>query len=306
MTALPGAIGAVDIGGTKIAVGLVSRQGELLVHRQFPTQAERGFDDGLARIVAHLRRLSASYTLEGIGVGCTGPVDPFSGRIGVVEFLTAWEGADLVGGLTRAFDLPVALENDADAAALAESAWGVGRGASRFIYVTISTGIGVGLIFDGCLYRGVDGAHPEIGHHVIDPSGPACGCGAHGCWESLASGSALARLSPTPGWDARQVCAAAAAGEPSARWAVARVGYYLGVGLANLVTLFIPDVIALGGGLMNSRGLFWEHIEATVRSQCGYVPYQKTRLLPAVLGPQVGLIGAACTWLQRDKYEETA
>jgi len=292
-------IGAVDIGGTKIAVGMVDESGRLLARLENPTNPQRGPDSGLALICEMLRQTAsqAGGQLRGIGIGCTGPVDPFTGILACNEFLPGWEGMNLVEELSRSFGVSAAIENDADATALGESAWGAGRSAKRFLYVTVSTGIGGGLVFDGKLYRGVDGAHPEVGHHVIDPIGPACFCGAHGCWESLASGPALARRG---GQDsAQEVCAAAERGEPEALAAVEREGYYLGLGLANLVTLFIPDIIALGGGVMRSRHLFWDAIQATIHQNCGLVPHEKTVLLPATLGADTGLIGAACVWLHR-------
>ena len=302
-------IGAVDIGGTKIAVGMVDESGRVWARTECSTTAERGWPDGLARIATMLRETAghAGGELDGIGVGCTGPVDPMAGTIGNVEFLPGWEGADIAGELSHTFGVSVAIENDADAAALGEAMWGAGRGAQRFIYVTVGTGIGGGLVFDGQLYRGVDGAHPEIGHHVLDPAGPACFCGAHGCWESLASGPSMARwlrdnardgLHALEG-DARSICAAAERGDPLAQAAVAHTGYYLGLGLANLITLFVPDVLALGGGLMRSRHLFWDTILNTIRAMCGLVPAEKVRLVSAVLGPEAGLIGAARVWLHR-------
>jgi len=303
-------IGAVDIGGTKIAVGVVDESGQVLARAEWPTAPERGWADGLEWMTKMLRETAAQAggDLCGIGVGCTGPVDPLAGTIGDVEFLPGWEGVNLADDLSCAFEVPVAIENDADAAALGEAAWGAGHGASRFICVTVGTGIGGGLVFDGQLYRGVDGAHPEIGHHVIDPSGPACSCGANGCWESLASGPAMVRwvrdntpdvLGDLETLDARSVCAAAERGEPLAQAAVAREGYYLGLGLANLITLFVPDVIALGGGLIRSQHLFWGTILETIRAMCGLVPFEKVRLVPTALGPEAGLIGAACVWLHR-------
>jgi len=292
-------IGAVDIGGTKIAVGMVDNSGRLLAQLENPTEPQRGPDYGLMLICEMLRQTAsqAGGQLRGIGIGCTGPVNPLTGVLERNEFLLSWEGMNLTEALSRSLGVPAAMENDADAAALGESAWGAGRDAKRFMYITVSTGIGGGFVIDGQLYRGVDGAHPEIGHHVIDPSGPACFCGAHGCWESLASGPALARRA---GYEsAQEVCATAERGEPVALSAVERVGYYLGLGLANLVTLFTPDVIALGGGVMHSRHLFWEAIQATVRQNCGLVPFEKTRIVPAALGVQTGLIGAARVWLHR-------
>ncbi len=302
-------IGAVDIGGTKIAVGIVDRDGRVLARAECPTDPQRGPADGLERITAllHGTATQAGATLTGIGIGCTGPVYPLTGTIGDVPFLPGWEGLRLVDELAARFGVPAAMENDADAVALAEAQWGAGRGVSAFIYVTVSTGIGAGMVFDGKLYRGVDGAHPEIGHHVIDASGPLCTCGARGCWESLASGPALAEwfratypgaMAPGP-VDARQICAAAERGDARARAAVDRLGTYTGLGLANLVTLFVPDVIALGGGVMQSRHLFWERVQDTIRATCRLVPNDRVRLVPAALGSEAPLAGAASAWLHR-------
>ncbi len=306
-------IAGVDIGGTKIAVGMVDSSGRVHARTVCLTEPERGFANGLARMVSMIRKMEQKIgeKIHGIGVGCTGPVYPETGIIGNVEFLPDWEGAPITAELERRFEVSVAMENDADAAALGEWMWGVDRGARTFLYVTVGTGIGGGLIIDGNLYRGVDGAHPEIGHHVIDPSGPTCACGARGCWESLASGSAMEHWfrENTPkelldtNLDARQICSRE---DTHARTAVARVGHYLGLGLANLVTLFTPDVIAIGGGLMRSRDLFWIQIQETIQSSCGYVPHKKIRLLPAALGDDVGIIGAACAWFSHyeSKFHE--
>jgi glucokinase len=292
-------IGAVDIGGTKIAVGMVDESGRLLARLENPTDPQRSPDDGLAMICEMLRQAASQVggQLRGIGIGCTGPVDPFTGILARNEFLPGWEGMRLTDELERSLGVSVAMENDADAAALGEFAWGSGRGAKRFIYVTVSTGIGGGMVFDNQLYRGVDGSHPEIGHHVIDPAGPQCFCGAHGCWESLASGPALAQRGGLS--NARDVCYAAHRGDKSALAAIEQEGLYLGLGIANLVTLFVPDIIALGGGVMQGRDLFWERIRSIIQVSCGLVPFEKTQLLPAVLGLEVGLIGAAQVWNTR-------
>src|ERR1700722_19425479 len=185
-------IGAVDIGGTKIAVGMVDNTGKVLSRMQAPTDP-RHYADGLNLIARMLRETAtqAGAELYGIGIGSTGPVDPIRGEFGDVDFLPGWRGKNPVQDLAQMFNVRVALENDGDAAALAEAGWGAGQNRSRLIYVTVGTGIGGGMVFDGKLYRGVDGAHPEVGHHVIDPSGPQCSCGFRGCWESLAAGPAM-------------------------------------------------------------------------------------------------------------------
>jgi glucokinase len=160
---------------------------------EFPTQEEREFDRAMERIIELLSKAlnETGSELTGIGVGCTGPVDPFSGTLGNVSFFPRWEGCNPVSALSNTFGVPVVMENDADAAALGEVRRGAGRGKNRLICVTVGTGIGAGIILDGRLYRGADGFHPELGHHVVEASGGLCSCGARGCWESLASGPAL-------------------------------------------------------------------------------------------------------------------
>jgi len=302
-------IGAVDIGGTKIAVGLVDDHGRVLSRAECPTDAERGYAAALGRIEQMLRAQAAASTdLTGIGIGSTGPVDPFTGEIGEVNFFPAWRGNNPVADLARIFAVRVAMENDADAAALAEAAWGAGKNKQRLIYVTVGTGIGGGIILSGQLYRGVNGAHPEIGHHVIDASGPLCACGFHGCWESLAAGPAMvswmeSRMPPDyPHRDhltAKRICELAHKGDELALQAVEREAHYLGLGLANLVTLFTPDAIVLGGSVMKSAILFLEEIRRTICRCCRLVPYDKTELNLASLGEDANLIGAARVWHHR-------
>ncbi len=301
-------LGAVDIGGTKIAAGMVE-DGRVVSQLETATDACRGYADALKRIEEMLRTTSqpARAEIQGIGIGCTGPVDPFSGIIGDVDFLPGWQGANPVADLSRIFSVPVAMENDADTAALAEARWGAGKGKRRLVYVTVGTGIGGGLVFDGKLYRGVDQAHPEIGHHVIDPSGPKCFCGACGCWEVLARGPAMvewvAGQAPPDyphreGLTAQRICELARLGDGIACRAVEREAHYLGLGVANLITLFTPDAIVLGGRVMNSAPLFWEGIHKVIRRMCGLVPFEKTTLAAAALGPEAPLIGAAEVWHQ--------
>jgi glucokinase len=303
-------IGAIDIGGTKIAVGMVDDQGRIAARAECPTASERGFADGLGRTIAMLRETAtrAGAKVHGIGIGCTGPVDPFTGVLGTVDLLPGWKGGAIVAELSEAFQVPVAMENDADAAGLAEAAWGAGRGKRRFLYVTVGTGIGVAIILDGALYRGVDGAHPEIGHQVIDASGPPCYCGARGCWEILASGPAIlawakTRILPDHSADGdltmQRVCELAEAGDPAALAVMDRQGYYLGLGLANLVSTFCPDMIALGGGVMRSAHLFLDRARQAIRQCCTMVPYEKTETVLASLGGDIALAGGAQVWRHR-------
>jgi glucokinase len=299
-------IGAVDIGGTKIAAGAVTEGGTVLGRLECPTAPAEGFSAAMRRTAEMLRTVSrqvgAGYA--GIGVACPGPLDPLAGIVGDVGTLPGWQGGNIVAELSGEFGVPVVVENDADAVALAEANWGAAKGKSRFIYVTISTGIGAGLILSGELYRGVDGAHPEIGHQVLDASGPLCYCHARGCWECLASGPAMtawvrARNPDAGELTAAQICELSRGGDELARRAVAREGYYIGLGLANLITIFTPDAIALGGGVMKSADLFLDRIREVIRDICTQVPAEKTLITLASLGPDTGLAGAARAWIHR-------
>jgi len=299
------ATGAVDIGGTKIAAGLVGDDGAVLAHEECPTAQERGFADAVDRMERMLRACAvhSGADIRGIGIGCTGPVDPFTGEIGDVEFMKSWKGANLVRALEDRLGVQVALENDADAAALGEAFWGAGRGKQQVVFVTVGTGIGVGIVLGGHLYRGVDGAHPEIGHQVIDAGGPRCYCGAHGCWETLACGPALTRsmeaLRPGSDLSAKQICAMAIGGDEVARRVVEQEARYLGLGLANLVNIFCPEAIVLGGSVMQSASLFLDRIHQEIRRNCSQVPAERTEIRVASLGSHAAIIGAARVWHHR-------
>jgi len=310
-------IGAVDIGGTKIAVGVVDGDGKVLSRMESATEQERSYEDGLDVVVGMLRKTfaHAGKRIDGIGIGSTGPVNPVTGEFGDVDFLPRWRGKNPVRELADIFQVRVALENDGDAGALGEAGWGAGRNRSSLVYVTLGTGIGGGIILNRRLYRGVDGAHPEIGHHVIDPSGPACSCGFRGCWEALATGPAMAAWfaserrsdrEPRDHPTAQGICQLAREGDALAGRAVAREAYYLGLGLANLINLFTPDAIVLGGSLMKSADIFLDKIRGVIRQGCRFVPWEKTDLVLASLGEDANLIGAARVWHHRFAPQEVA
>ncbi|MGA9356309.1 MAG: ROK family protein [Terriglobales bacterium] len=302
-------IGAVDIGGTKIAAGVVDDAGRALAKDECATDVPRGFDDAMRRVTKMLRECAAhaGVSLQGIGIGSAGPVDSITGRLGNVNNLPGWEGGNPVEVLSRAFGVRAALENDADAAALGELRWGAGKSKARLLYVTVGTGIGVSVILRGEVYRGVNGCHPEIGHHIIDPAGPQCTCGARGCWESFAAGPAIsawwkensAATDGNANLTAREICVRAADSDKTARRAVEREGYYLGLGLANLITVFAPDAIVLGGSVMKSAHLFLNRAREAIRQNCRLVPAQSVEISLASLGADAGLIGAAQVWNHR-------
>jgi len=303
-------IAAVDIGGTKIAVGMVDDNGRVLRRADAPTEAERGYAVALQKIAEMLREVAggAGSVIGGIGIGSTGMLYPMTGEFGDADFLPGWEGKNPPADLSRAFGVKAAIENDGDAGALAEAYWGAGKGKRRMVYVTVGTGIGGGVILDGKLYRGVAESHPEIGHHVMEASGPECTCGFRGCWEALAAGCAMekwyAESRPeeersVPALKSRQICDLAREGNALAKQAVEREGHYLGLGLANLISMYVPEVIVLGGGMMQSADLYLVKIRDIIRSGCRFVPAEKTEIALASLGEDVNLIGAAAAWQHR-------
>jgi glucokinase len=303
-------IAGVDIGGTKIAVGMVDDAGKVLSRVETPTSECGGYSEGITHVARMLREAAriANVELTGIGIGSTGWVYPFTGEFGDVDFFPGWKGCNPVKDLEREFAVTAALENDGDASALGEAAWGAGKGKSRLIYVTVGTGIGGGIIIDGHLYRGAERAHPEVGHHVIDASGPQCTCGFRGCWEALATGPAMAAwyneqasaaddAAARKELSAKEVFERARLGDALAQKAVERENYYLGLGIANLINLFMPEMIVLGGSIMKSVQM--SDLAKIVASGCRFVPFQLTNLAHASLGENANLIGAARVWHHR-------
>jgi glucokinase len=263
-------VGAIDLGGTKIYSAILDG-GRVLGEDLRPTEAAEGQEAVVGRLVASLETAASAAglplaDLAGAGVVAPGPVDWHSGHVMNPPNLPGWNDVPLGAILSERLGMPVVLENDANAAALGEYVAGAGRGARALVYITISTGIGGGLVFDGELYRGVSGAAGEVGHMVIEPDGPTCGCGNRGCLEALASGTGIARqgrealgrgqapvlkrLCEEAGGEASSVLVARAAaeGDAGAQRILRVASRALGIGLGNLINLFNPDVIVIGGG----------------------------------------------------------
>lgn len=304
----------IDLGGTIVRAGIFDSDGSLLVVRETPIEAARGPEFGLKKIQGLIDQAlaeSEAKSLIGIGIGCTGPLDPVRGTINNPFTLPTWDNVPVVEWLHDCFHVPVALENDADAAALGEYWQGAGRNAKRLYAVTVGTGIGTALIIDGQIYRGLDGSHPEGGHMVLDPSGSLCYCKAHGCWESLCAGPAIERQaremdldsSPLLEWsggdrekiDARMVFEAARMGDGVALSLVERFSKYFAQGMLNITTLFVPDIIVLSGGVMRSVDLFMPQLQQTMQTYSEMVPANRIHIVPAQLGYYAGLYGGAYT-----------
>ncbi|MEX2113063.1 MAG: ROK family protein [Pirellulales bacterium] len=297
----------IDIGGTKIAMAVVDEGGRIAASSTFATEAERGFDAALARMIDSADRIltaagASRADLCGLGVGCTGPVSAQRGIINNPYTLPTWVECDIVSALASEFDRPAYLENDADAAALGEFFAGAARGARRMVMLTLGTGVGGGVVIDGRVYRGTRGEHPELGHIPIDPNGPACYCGANGCLESIASGTAITAAGRELGLgDSREVFARAAAGDAAASGILARVRAALATATWTVLHTFMPELIVLGGGIAD------DHYEALVDAMeqriplATMVPAGGTRVVKAALGNDAGMLGAASLALGRAK-----
>jgi glucokinase len=225
--------------------------------------------------------------------------------------LPTWDDVPIVEWMRSAFSVPVTLENDADVAALGEFWKGAGQSVRKLYAVTLGTGVGTALIEDGRIYRGLDGFHPEAGHMLLDPAGPLCYCGAHGCWESLCAGPSIVRdvlskdLSTSSllsmasddhdKIDARMIAEAARAGDSVAREAMEKAAHYFALGIVNILINFVPEMIVLSGGLMKSSDLFLPAMQDAIETHSILTPTKEVRILPAQLGYHAGLYGAAYT-----------
>jgi glucokinase len=298
VSAIRRAIG-VDIGGTKTAVSAVEDSGRVHARAEFATRSERGFDVGLAEIEAAIRSVAdqAGWTMSsiaGIGIGCAGPVNPQRGTIHNPFTLPGWNGADIVTPLREKFQVPVRLENDADAAAFGEFQFGAGRGRSPLVMIAIGTGIGGAALIDGEVFRGVNDEHPELGHVPVQPDGPECYCGARGCWESLASGSAIAAAGKPLGLPDTRSVFAAAARDVRAQAIVQRAVDATARAAWVLLHTFLPELIILGGGIGTAH---FERFAAPMREQVSratQIPKGSIELVRASLDTNAGVVGAAC------------
>jgi glucokinase len=301
----------IDVGGTKIAGGVVGEDGNVIARRQISTEAAHptAVVAGITKVALELRAAAPSAT--GIGVGAAGLVD-FERGIVLSAPNIAWENVHLRAMLSDRVDLPVVVDNDANVAAWGEAIYGAGRGHGDQIMVTVGTGVGGGIIIGGAIYRGAHGLGAELGHIIVNEGGPQCACGNRGCLEAVASGNAIGRVarerSSEPGARAvidiagspeaitgEIVGRAGGAGDDWAQSIIADVGRWLGVGLASFVNALDPDVIVIAGGAAAGTGdLLLDPARDRLAELIIGRPWRKPPpVLPAALGYDAGLVGAA-------------
>ncbi len=306
----------VDVGGTKVAAGLVNGEGEITYQTRTPMVAQNAAQ-ALATVVSAIDSVRtavppAEQEISGIGICAPGPLDPRTGIVINPPNLPAWRNFPLAAEVSKTFNLPVRLDNDGNAAALAEALWGAGRGFRNVFCATIGTGIGTGIVFDRHIYHGRTGAAAEGGHNTIDYHGPRCGCGKLGCIEVLASGPAIARrasekikkenrtssiLDLAGGNPCRitseMVGKAYAGGDSLAKEVLHETAMLLTVWLGNIVDLLEPDVMIIGGGAGAMLRPFFPEIRQQMPNWCVNSHCQDVPLLLAHYGADAGIAGGA-------------
>lgn len=316
-----------DIGGTQIRAALCDSSGRIYHRAQDLTRAAEGKEAVLQRIKATLARAMGDtppQAVRGIGIVAPGPLDPEAGVIVFAPNLPGWENVPLQRIVEEHFGIPTWLGNDANLAALGEHRFGAGRGIDNLIYVTVSTGIGGGIICHGRMLVGAHGFAAEVGHHTIEANGIRCNCGNVGCLETVASGPAIARMarealiaggkSILPSLvdgqidqiTSRTVFEAAQQGDELSIGIFRRAGTYLGVGMVNLLHLFNPDMIIIGGSVSKAGHFLFDPMWAVIRERSHPIYWERLQIVPPQLGDDVGLLGALALALDQCAARDAA
>ena len=306
----------VDVGGTKIAAGVVTPEGEILNEVRYPTAATR--ERLLSSIGRAITEVKDGFEVGGACLAVPGFVLTAENKVIFAPNLHAIEGIPLKDEVEERTGLPVTVENDANAAGWGEFRFGVGSEVNHLVFITLGTGVGGGVITDGVLLRGAQGAGAELGHVTIQATGPRCGCGNRGCLEALASGTAIARrarevANEKPGSALGQlatertvlgedVTELAQKGDEAAISVLEETGVWLGIGLASFVNVFNPEVIAIGGGVAKAGELILRPARDEVHLRARSPSRDLVEIKEATLGPESGVLGAAA--LARDSSGE--
>lgn len=304
-------IAGIDIGGTKIAVALADTSGQRLSLFRFSTHVERGPHRILDNAITEIKRMieEAGGRLIAVGVGCGGPLDRGRGLILSPPNLPGWDEFPITEILEKQFKVPVLLDNDANAAALGEHKYGAGRGFKNIVYITISTGIGGGIIIGGEIVHGVGDGAGEVGHITVREDDPVCGCGARGCMEAICSGTSIGRRARERLSSGRQSLMTEMVTEPNEVTAhtvveAARKGdalaceiwdetiHYLAIGINNIIATLAPEAVILGGGVATTGELLLKPLREQIQGRVKILPVEKINILQAALGGDSGIYGA--------------
>jgi glucokinase len=286
----------LDLGGTNLKWAVVEHEGDAWVTvatGQAATHAEEGPESVVARIAETGAGAMAAWPgMASVGIGIPGLYDPVAGTTRfLVNVPGAWAGRPVAGPVSERLGIPASLINDARAFGLAELRLGAGRGARNLVGLTLGTGVGGVIAVEGRVVQGHDGTAGEVGHQTIDPDGPSCGCGNHGCVEAFARADRLAAACGTA--TAEEAVARARAGDERALEGLAQVGRYLGIGIANMITVISPDRVVIGGGVAAAGELLFAPIRAELERRVRTTSLDAVTVVPAELGVWAGAIGAA-------------
>ncbi|MEW6142396.1 MAG: ROK family protein [Chloroflexota bacterium] len=302
----------IDLGGTKILTALVTQEGRIVSQESTPTEAKAGPKAVIEQMLQAIGRAVKlggvkPNDLAGTALAIAGIIDTHRGIVTTSPNLPGWKDVPLRDEIAQKLGTITYLVNDADAAALGENRFGAGRGTRHMVYITVSTGIGGGIIINGELYSGANGCAGEFGHMTIDPNGPKCACGRNGCWEAMASGTAIAREArrrlaageksllnkgTAQTVTAEKVGEATKKGDRLAAEVIMTAGHYLGIGLANIINIFNPEIIVIGGGVSNLGDMLLNPAREAMRQRAFDLPLSTVRIVRSQIGVAVGALGA--------------
>ncbi len=304
----------IDLGGTKVLTAVADERGKILARKKIPTEPEKGQEHVIDNIIGSVLAVLEESGLDKseivrTGIGSPGPLNIEKGIIYLAPNL-GWENVPISALLEERLGVPIKLENDANAAALGEKWFGAGQGIDNLLYITVSTGIGGGIIIDQKIYHGANAGAGEVGHMIIDPDGPRCGCGNRGCLEALASGTAIIRMAREAVKSGQEtilhslsdgdvtkisgslIAEAARMGDQVAEDIWEKAGDYLGLGVANLVNVFNPEMIIFGGGVMKAGAFIMKPMLRSLKKRAFKESYRSLKIKQAALGNDVGVKGA--------------
>jgi glucokinase len=306
----------VDLGGTNTRTALVNREGTVLDKQKETTNAAGGHERVIAKLIGNINRQRENAgrlgrTVIAVGVGAPGVIHEQSGVVVKSPNFPDWNNLPLRKTLELELGIPVFIENDANAAALGEQWRGAGSGIQSMIFLTLGTGVGGGIILGGKIWHGADGMAGEVGHMTISPDGRRCGCGNTGCLEMYASSRGIvmtfgeigsqqdAAVPLRTGITSEQVYQSARSGDPIAVRVMRDMGRSLGIGIANLINIFNPEMVVIGGGVRDAWDLFIDATRDEIRKRAFEYPAERTKIVPSVLGDDAGMVGAAAVALQK-------
>lgn len=285
----------VDLGGTNIRTALIDSAGHIIKEIQKKTEAEKGADYVIKKMIQMIHQINENQKIKGIGIGAPGPLNPFNGTILNPPNLPGWEAVPIVALINKEFNLPVFLDNDANAASLAEARLGAGKGYASVFYITVSTGVGGGLVIDGQIFQGAKGYAGEVGNMVIVPNGKESPGLNPGALETLASGTAIGRAGKEKlglSGNAEEVFKLANEGNVTAQHIIDEAVGYLAIGIANIAHILNPSIFILGGGVMNASEQILEPLRQKVQPLLYPGLRDTVEIKAAALGTKAGVIGA--------------